>query len=63
MSYLSSTEQQLRELVKSTPKNQLAGDLVSYVIDRVLESYNNGLNTGLARQAKQRKVNKQVTTA
>ena len=58
MSYLSSIEQQLRELVKSTPKDQLESKLVSYVRDRVLESYNNGLNTGLARQAKQRKVTK-----
>lgn len=63
MSYLTNIKHQLRELVKNTPPTQLTGDLVDYVINQVLESYNNGLTRGLARPAKERKVNKQRLAA
>lgn len=46
MSYLTTIEQQVREIVKNTPHDQLADTLVSVVKATVLESYKNGLHVG-----------------
>lgn len=63
MNYLDDVEKELRRIIETTPQGRRTDAVVTFVKEKLIESFKNGLEAGKQRPDRRRGTNRTTTTA